>query len=457
MDSFRSIYIVGTLQDSYNIYYFKEFFKLIGWFYRTDIEELTDVQLTEKALEEFDIVLRFERKRKKQGSYPLLAQSDEYQHMWVICQADEDIQEQTGEIKEAEAILREFIGNKAIFSVLEGDTVLSDLLSIYIENELVVPLYDYTDVLLGKYESKRGDSEFTVTDSICDDMGARWKSALSRLEIMEKSFIDGDYNNINFFACFPYAKCYVKKKINDNCLMKKQIISYSTEDLLKEIDQIYQYDSNFFKAEFLKACVAESDIMYFSFAERYHCSCIEKCPKEFFKSIFLYAYGKCLDSNGKISQAGEAYIASYGIDPGNIKAIFKRATDAIRRDQFEEARECLKRLTILWPDDLAGRSYVPMKEIEYAYKAYKLLERLDGSSKEYYASKAKEILDFIQGNAVIKEGENEEEDTQFFPAMEYHGEPQEESSFSMKLYRKHYHLFYQIMCFRLECVNCLKW
>ncbi len=274
---------------------------------------------------------------------------------------------------------------------------LYELAQIYINNQMVKVLYEYTVILM----ESMGDTFFSnVRQSVQEAL----RQVNTVLENMGKPDLADRYSMMEYVL---YAKYSCQRKINELYKMRKWVFEYPVPKMLEDLEEIYKYDKGFYRVEFLKAKVAEQSLMRNAYAKMFYHNAINECEVDLCRSYLFYQLGKWLDNNKQIYTAGQAFYRAFECNPVNMKAIFKLAVDARRKKAGNLERKYLGLLIEKWESSEEHKGFLPLMELEYAYKTYMLLdelERRDMQDKRFY-SKGKEVLAYTK-NLGSEAGEN---------------------------------------------------
>ena len=388
MKGFRNICFIHSQNDSYEVCYLKQFFKWIGFSYLTYTPGSVGIGmdiLRKPENQGFDIVVSLNQVAQRKD--PTIADvfGNKFLDLDVLNgQSEEELLEQLID-KIGGAVLGEYSQN-----------LLKQLANIYTTNRLVVGLYEYTIILME-----------TVGESLFEKVRKSMQDAISQLEDLLGQVQQENGNGNSMIEYLLYAKFSCQRRINELWQIKRWMPEYPISKMLEDLEEIYQYDRGFYRVEFLKAKVAEQGLMYNVYAKSYYHKGINACEVELCRSYLFYQLGKWLDNNKQIYTSGQAYYRAYECNPTNIKAIFKLVVDAMQKKRKGLERQYLKLLIENWEATKEMKSNLPLMELEYAYKAYMLLDDLDRTSmqdKRYY-SEAEEILKFTR-ELYLKEDKN---------------------------------------------------
>lgn len=380
MKGFRTICFIHSPAHSYEVCYLKQFFKWIGFSYLTYTPSSAGIGmdiLKKPENQGFDIVVSLNQEAQRTDASIV----DIFNHRFI------DLN--TEEYQTVEELLKALIEEiyKTILSGHNYDNtkwILEGLANIYIQNQLVKILYEYTIILMKD-----------IGKSFFMEMCNSTQKAISQLEgLWQQAETNGMY--MGEYLLFARLSC--QRRLNELWRMRRWMPEYPVPQMLEELDGIYQYDKDFYRVEFLKAKVAEQDIMHSVYAKGYYHKAIETCDIELCKSYLFYQLGKWLDSNEQIYTSGQAYYRAYECNPTNIKAIFKLVVDAKRKKAKDLERKYIQLLVRNWEAMREYQVVLPLMDLEYAYKAYMLLDDLDRTNMQdmRFYSEAKEILDFTK-------------------------------------------------------------
>lgn len=384
MDGFRSICFVHQKDDAYETYYLKEYFKWIGFSYYDFLYRKDNIvsQHPEKA--KFDIIVNINS---------------------VMPACEKDTIESTPDSKLVELsfkksdtafpILRMLL--KKIIAIQRYDDNQSkrlfDLADIYEDNNLAGEIGEYTSVLLEKMKENSYERACACFSEVLDKLDL----------ILKKS--DGDFQGgkNTFVEYILYAKYNCQHHLNMLFQAQKKKLLYDVEEFLNGINEIYAFDEDFFKVEYLKAKVAQQDCLYNAYSTSFMTNCKERCPVEICRSYHYYAIAKWRENNNQPLEASKAYRLSYSNNPMNIKAIFKIAVEKMEMGDSELAIEFFEKIIDIcdYQDEIG---LMPPKEIEYAYKTRMLLSDLkDSQLKGGLVDSANKYLQFIRD---LKDSQN---------------------------------------------------
>ena len=389
MKGFRNICFIHSIEDSYDVCYLKQFFKWIGFSYFTFTPDTMGIGLDILRKPEnqgFDIIVGLNQVAQWKDSsiislfgnrLVILAKTD--------CQQNKDLLDQ--------------LIDKIDISILKGchSRILKELAQIYRDNQMVKVMYEYTTILMESMD----DAFFSNVRQLVQKALHQVNSMLD--EMRQPDSMVG-YDMIEYVL---YAKYSCQRKINELYKMKKWVLEYPVPKMLEDLEEIYQYDKGFYRVEFLKAKVAEQSLMRKAYAKLFYHNAINACGVDLCKSYLFYQLGKWLDNNKQIYTAGQAYYRAYECNPVNMKAVFKLVVDARRKKAVDLERKYLRLLIRNWDVSETYKSFLPLMELEYGYKAYMLLDELERTDMQHtrFYSKGKEILEYTK-NLHAEAGEN---------------------------------------------------
>ncbi len=381
MNRLRGICIVYDLKDSYTDCYFKEFFKWIGVSYAECLYDADMSVFTEPGRGKFDVIVAI-------GDTLIATEAEKIAEVSGAKLIHQDSNNQCSDHERLKSFLNEL---SATTLSNEASTLLKELADIYKEYKLVSYLYAYTQVLFQKMDKVCSQNTYKIL-----------KHALSAVEtfLNDRVSVYRNHKPNDFIANILYAKYNCQSIINEMLNIQNKSLEYNTEDYLNSINEIYDYDPDFFKVEFLKSKVAELDSMYWLYGKTYLESCIEECPIDLCKSFHYYGLAKWLERDEQLYASGKAYRIAYQKNPTNIKAIFKLAVDRLKKKENETAEILLKQIANMWDVSTRIKEISP-RDLEYAYKVRMLLFEIDKTAI-HYAEESDQILKFIQES---KEGE----------------------------------------------------
>ncbi len=380
MKNFRSICFIYRKSDAYRICYIKEFLKVIGLTYYTHLydPDKPDAFLENLESSRFDICVAVNV--DMQGLY-----GDRFVSMENPLVLNMEFPHSDRESEDLRAILLE-IEKK----LLNGcDThLLFDLYDLYVDNRMTVLLYEYTFTIIKTDKDK--------SQEFYESIYEKYEKVLSRLDQMPVSYGDPDTGNghTEFIEYYLFAKYHCRKNMNVLHEARSMIEAYDIIQYLKEVDQIYRYDPEFSKVEFLKAKITETNLMYRTSSRTFYDRCIRKCPVETGKSFHYYALGKWLENHGRPYEAGRAYLSSYRKAPDYIKPAFKLGVDYERKRQQGIAKEYYSYITGIWLGD-GDYKQIPLSELEYVYKANQLLNQLTDGGTPDHTEQSEDLFFFV--------------------------------------------------------------
>ncbi len=386
MEGFRNICFIHTDEDSYQACYFKQFFKWIGFSYFSYVPGSMGVKcdiLKKPENRGFDIVVSINQAAEQADREIAGLFAGQFISFVLPQGADKNTNIN---------LLIEKVQEKVPKSAENG--VISELLKIYKKNDMAEILYEYTNVLIKQADETLYTAVYEKYDKI-----------LKELDILGDK-IDAAKGMMEYFL---YAKYSCQRKMNELYDLKSWIFKYDPAQMIGQMDEIYRYDPGFYRVEYLKAKTAELDLMERVRAKQFFYNCIQKSTIEVCKSYLHYQLGKWQDAGRQIYEAEKSYECAYKCNPADIKAVFKMAVYAKKiRDKQTEIKY-LQLLINRWEERCHKRHRVPLMDLEYAYKAYMLMDDASRTSivdNKYYLV-AMDILEFV------KNLEKEADDTYF--------------------------------------------
>lgn len=389
MRHFRTVCILNKKEDTFYGYYLREFFKWIGLSYFDYCYDGTEENYILKKPEDnnFDIfvLLNYEDdlimnsiKNTIRDSYVYAINTKDYL-------TEEDIL--------LDLFSKFYVDIFHRNDWLNGNSLFDKMINIYENDHMVGMLYQYTFTLLGK-------KDWPITEQLY----SKYMKILKKLENIYET-LTPDTPGIEY--CF-YAILHSRAKINELCDGLKRLPRFDIEKNVKAADQLYKYDKDFFRAEYLKAKFLLKDEVYRPFARTHIEQCIEKCPVKSCKSYHYYCLGKYLEENSKKILAIKNYQCSYRKNNKNIKALFKLAQERYQAndyvgawDWFEEIKYSLD----IHEDGISksSREDIALMDLEYIFKCYMLLGSMaDYSSRRECYKQARQIVEYLKNvNAII--------------------------------------------------------
>ena len=381
MKDFRSICIIYNMEDTYRAYYIKEFFKWIGLSYVAVVNKPGRNIFDNEEYYKFDVIVNYNDAIDKDQCQKI----EERTKNALVSIDDKDGK---SEKKLLEFLINEIIGNK-----FDGNRMLKGLFmalsKIYDVYDMINLLYEYTFILLSG-----------LPENICDDILERCKTITEEIEKLVKSHINE--KRIMGMEYVLYAKYYSIKQVNEFLWIKKRPLKYDTEKYLNEVNEIYNYDKEYFKVEALKGKMAELDPRFSAIPKIFLENAIQGCPIKICKSYHFYTWGKWKERNGELFEANLAYQKAYAADATNFKAIFKLAVEQKKMEQDLSAKnfleEIINELSVLF----INKDEMSLREIEYLYKVFILITEIgEPQFQVQYYEKAEQCMEHI--NSLIED------------------------------------------------------
>lgn len=388
MQNFRTVCIMDKKEDSFDACYLREFFKWIGLSYFEYCYDGTEENYILKKPEDnnFDIfvLLNYEDssiedsiKNKIKDSYVYTIKTSDY----------------GSNVNMLGDLFSKFY--EEIFhrdDWIKGNSVFQTMINIYEGNHMVGMLYQYTFTLLSK-------KNWSSTQQI-------YNNYIKILQCLENLYniLTPDIPGIE--NCL-YAILHSRAKINELCEGLGKFPMFDIEENVKVAEQLYKYDKDFFRAEYLKAKFFIQDDVYRPFARKPIEQCIEKCPVKTCKSYHYYCLGKYLEENKKRILAIKNYQCAYKKNNKNIKALFKLAQERYGADDYEEAWKRFEKIIDFLDintgeKEQSAREDISPMDLEYIFKCYMMLGTMatESSRKECY-KQAELILDYLKNTKSI--------------------------------------------------------
>ena len=379
MKGFQSICFIHTMKDSYLSCYMKQFFKWIGFSYFALIPGSLGVEeeiLLKQENRKFDFVVDLNHALHNYKS----DLKEIYKERLIELELNRD---------ESKTIMMARLMEHFHQTVLRGyhTDVLKKLFNIYEDCNMTKLLYEYTFILLNKNDTE-----------MFHEIDESYQKVLARLNQMEEDSKQIRPVDRQMWEYFLYAKYFSQRKVNELCRLNNWILEFPVEKMITDIEEIYQYDPGFYRAEYLKAKAAEQSLIHQIYAKEYYYKAIQQSTIGVCKSYLFYQMGKGLERNRQFEEAGRAYLLSFQSNPANVKAIFKIVVDFKKKNEWDLQKKYLLKLIQNWELFQNQKQMVPLMELEYTYKAYMLmdeLERVNMQDVRFY-SVAREILDFTK-------------------------------------------------------------
>lgn len=369
------------MEDTYRAYYIKEFFKWIGLSYVAVVNKPGRNIFDNEEYYKFDVIVNYNDAIDKDQCQKI----EERTKNALVSIDDKDGK---SEKKLLEFLINEIIGNK-----FDGNRMLKGLFmalsKIYDVYDMINLLYEYTFILLSG-----------LPENICDDILERCKTITEEIEKLVKSHINE--KRIMGMEYVLYAKYYSIKQVNEFLWIKKRPLKYDTEKYLNEVNEIYNYDKEYFKVEALKGKMAELDPRFSAIPKIFLENAIQGCPIKICKSYHFYTWGKWKERNGELFEANLAYQKAYAADATNFKAIFKLAVEQKKMEQDLSAKnfleEIINELSVLF----INKDEMSLREIEYLYKVFILITEIgEPQFQVQYYEKAEQCMEHI--NSLIED------------------------------------------------------
>ena len=369
------------MEDTYRAYYIKEFFKWIGLSYVAVVNKRGRNIFDNEEYYKFDVIVNYNDAIDKDQCQKI----EERTKNALVSIDDKDGK---SEKKLLEFLINEIIGNK-----FDGNRMLKGLFmalsKIYDVYDMINLLYEYTFILLSG-----------LPENICDDILERCKTITEEIEKLVKSHINE--KRIMGMEYVLYAKYYSIKQVNEFLWIKKRPLKYDTEKYLNEVNEIYNYDKEYFKVEALKGKMAELDPRFSAIPKIFLENAIQGCPIKICKSYHFYTWGKWKERNGELFEANLAYQKAYAADATNFKAIFKLAVEQKKMEQDLSAKnfleEIINELSVLF----INKDEMSLREIEYLYKVFILITEIgEPQFQVQYYEKAEQCMEHI--NSLIED------------------------------------------------------
>lgn len=383
MQNFRTVCIMNKKEDSFDAYYLREFFKWIGLSYFDYCYDGTEENYILKNPENnnFDIFVLL--------NYENALIADSIKNKIMDCRV---YTINTSDYKKDVDMLWDLF-SKFYVDIFHqnnwalGNSVFKKMIDIYEKNHMVGMLYQYTFTLLSKKNWKSTQQIYDI-----------YMNILQHLESLYRILTPGTPGIEN---CL-YAILHSRAKINELCEGLGRLLKFDIEVNVEEANKLYEYDKDFFRAEYLKVKFLIRDDVYRPFARKHIEQCIEKCPVKTCKSYHYYCLGKYLEENRKRILAVKNYQCAYKKNNKNIKALFKLAQERYGADDYEDARKKFEQiisfLDVNIEDGTQGnRKDIAPMNLEYIFKCYMILgSKADGIGREECYKQATKILDYLK-------------------------------------------------------------
>ncbi len=374
MEGFRTICFIHKAEHSYHACGIRQFFKWIGFSYFSFLPGSLGIGLDilkKPENQDFDIVVNMNRAAQENGSDI----SELFGNRWI------DL-----EFKENEPIkdIMDHLISK-IYEIVPGSRsdVIDELYRIYHQFDMAEVVYEYTCVLLKLAEKELYDLVLEKYESIIQELD----KSEPRLEISGK-----------MMEYFLFAKYCCYRNVNGLYELQKWSYEYPVKELINNIDRIYEYDPDFYRAEYLKAKASEQSIMEQVYAKQFFYKCIKNSRIEVCKSYLYYHLGKWQERGRQIVDAQQSYKKAYQLNPASMKAVFKLAVYAKKAGDSQTEAKYLNLIIDFWKLNEKNKCRLTLMDVEYVYKAYMLLDdakRVNMQDLRYYSA-AQEVLDFTK-------------------------------------------------------------
>lgn len=377
MKGFRSICFIHDKKNSYTACYLKEYFKWIGLSFVDYVYNEENNIFDEPEDCKFDIIVNIDH---AMPNLEIEKVEKAISPRFIELQTTEA--ESEGELlkKLLENITRQFLKGERCKALIQ-------LADIYNRNHLVEGLYEYTFVLLERLYDDMKELYYQKFENVYEEV----------LKILEKCDQKCENCQENRFIEYAlYAKYNCQRCMNAILLLQKKIVRFEVEQYLDEVSEIYEYDSDYYNVEYLKAQVAQQDWQFKAFSKFYIIHCIERCQVNVCKSYHYYSLGKWKDKNMQFCEAEENYRLAYYHNKSNIKAIFKIAVEKNNMNEEELSKVFLNKILNLWSDE-DNKDYIPLRDIEYAYKARMLLSDIEEKQfQDFDRNNAEKYSEYVQ-------------------------------------------------------------
>ena len=377
MKDFRSICIIYNMEDTYRAYYIKEFFKWIGLSYVAVVNKPGRNLFDNEEYYKFDVIVNYNDAIDKDQCQKI----EERTKNALVSVDDKDGKSEKNLL---DLLINEIIGNK-----FDGNRMFQGLFmalaKIYDMFKIVNLLYEYTFILLSG-----------LSENTCDMIFQRCNKVVRKTEQLVQLQINGNKKIGLEYAL--YAQYYSIKQVNEFLWIKKRTLQYDTEKYLNDVNEIYDYDEEYFKVEALKGRIAEFDNRFSALPKNFYENAIQDCQLKVCKSYHYYTLGKWKEKIERSFEASIAYQKSYAADPMNIKAMFKLGVEQKKTNQNLMAEGFfIKIIRNLEERYFLNKEEMSLREIEYLYKVFCLeAEICESQFQHYYRLDANECMKFVK-------------------------------------------------------------
>lgn len=374
MGKLQGICFVYDINSTYLNCYFKEFFKWIGvsyagCFYRIDFDVFAGFRKYQfdEVVDVGGVLDQTERDRVSELSKQRMVRT-----------ISGDLGQPPVEL--LRNLLAE-LGNDSFEK--QKDPLMDRLLTIYDQFDMVNLLYDYTLLLSQRLGEGNCRNIYDILNGVLTEVN----------QAVLKYYMIKDRDPVKL-AYAMYAKCHCEKMIDELLYAQNKALKFDVVAYIRDVNKIYEFDPEYFKAEYLKADVVKLDSLYRPLGKTFLNFCVKSCPVDVCKSFYYYGLAKWLETDNQPIEAEKMFQMAYKKNPTNVKAIFKLAVYKLNKSEIELAKILLKRIAERW--DIEGqKKQIPPRDLEYAYKANRLLAEIDKLSF-HYAETAEQILKFIR-------------------------------------------------------------
>ena len=388
MKEFRTVCIFHKKENLYDAYYFQGFFKWIGlYYYLQKCEGESNYVVENIENNQFDMFLFI--KDEKEKWFEELSKKVRTKKIYYI---------NTKKMKNKEALLDLCSHLEKEFSRERPNSTLcflKDMVRIYDKYNIASLLYDYTSILVN-----------TMSVKVVKYMKSQYEKILSELVDLEDLFLPKKEIGKEYYL---YAKLYCQYQIDRLAVRIREIKPYSIGEQIDLVHRIYEYDLNFYHAEFLKSLYANLDEMYYMYSTDHLRVCIKYCNIKICKSSLFANLGKSQKSIHKYRVRNDALECSYKCNPNNYLAKFGLAEIYTELEQFSLAQDFYENIIDQLIDhqnigamDFINFDYMPLLELECLFKCYLRMGKIN-YAKDFFYSNALKIQDYINS---IEERDN---------------------------------------------------